>query len=135
MQNKGYIQPLYTRAGFTVIEIIMAMAILAVGVIGVVRLLPVGLRASRSAEMMSKAAFVAQEKLEEIKLSGFEGITEGGAILSGEEGAYVWEADVSNVSLDGLFSSANIRQVNLVVQWQERGNTRSQEFITYIGKK
>ncbi len=119
------------KRGFTLIEIIMAMAILAVGVLGVVRLLPVGLRASKSAEMVSKAAFVAQEQMEMLKLSGFNGLSS--AILSGEQGEFSWQAEVDNASLAGLSSSAEIKQITLVVSWIERGNTRTQNLTTYIG--
>jgi len=124
------------RKGFTLIEIIMAMAILAVAVIGVVQLLPTGIRASRSSEMMSKAVFIAQEKTEELKLAGFDVISaENPAIdLEGESGDYAWEAEVSEVSLDGLISSDDVRQLTMRISWQERGKTQSEEFITYIGR-
>lgn len=123
--------------GFTLIEIIMAMAILAIGVIGVVRLLPVGLGASKSSELMSKAAFLAQEKMEEFKLAGFAALTaepEPAIALEGEDGDYTWVAEVSEVSLEGLASSQDIRQVSLTVSWQEKGKTRSHVFLTYIGR-
>jgi prepilin-type N-terminal cleavage/methylation domain-containing protein len=121
-------------SAFTLIEIIMAMAILAVGIIGVVRLLPVGLRTSKSAEMLTKAAFLGQKKTEELKLAGFEALSGQSIALQGEQGQYSWLAQVSAVSLAGLASSEDIRRLSLTVSWQERGSPRSQEFLTYIGK-
>jgi len=122
------------QKGFTLIEIIMAMAILAVGIIGVVRLLPVGLRASKSSEMMSRAGFLAQEKMEELKLAGLDQFSQPDFPLEGEKEDYSWEAFVSEVSLNGLASAQDIRSLRLTVSWQEKGKTRSQDFITYIGK-
>ena len=122
------------RKGFTLIEVIMAMAIMAVGIIGVVRLLPVGLRASKSSEMMSRAAFLAQEKLEELKLAGFDALSAPDFPLEGEEKDYSWTAQASEVSLEGLASTEDIRQLTLTVSWQEKGRPRSQDFVTYIGK-
>lgn len=125
------------KDGFTLIEIIMAMAILAIGVIGVVRLIPVGLKASKSSEMISKAAFLAQKQLEELKLAGFDQLTaepEPTVALEGEEGDYSWAAEVSEVSLEGLTSSENIRRLSLTVSWPEKNRTQTQEFVTYIGK-
>lgn len=124
------------RRGFTLIEIIMAMAIMAVGIIGVVRLLPVGLRASKSSEMMSRASFLAQEKMEELKLAGFDELTKPNPSidLEGEEGDYSWEAEVSEVELEGVTSSEDIRSLSLTVSWQEKGKPRSQKFMTYIKK-
>lgn len=118
------------------IEIIMAMAILAIGIIGVVRLLPVGLGASKSSEMLSKAAFLAQKKIEELKLAGFDefAAAEPTIPLKGEAGSYAWEAGILEVSLEGLESYEDIRRVNLTVSWQEKGRARSENFVTYIGK-
>ncbi|MCQ9208005.1 MAG: type II secretion system GspH family protein [Omnitrophica bacterium] len=121
-------------SAFTLIEIIMAMAILAVGIIGIVRLLPVGLRASKSSEMMSRAGFLAQEKMEELKLAGFEQLLAPEEPLEGEVGDYTWMASVSEVALKGLASSEDIRSLRLTVTWQEKGKTRSQDFVTYIRK-
>ena len=114
----------------------MAMAIMAVGIIGVVRLLPVGLRASKSSEMTSKAAFLAQQQLEELKLAGFEALVseEPSVPLAGEAGNYSWQAEISEVSLSGLTSSEDIRQLNLIISWQQAGRTQSETFATYIGR-
>jgi prepilin-type N-terminal cleavage/methylation domain-containing protein len=122
--------------GFTLIEVIMAMAILAIGVIGVVRLLPVGLGASKSSEMMSKAAFLAQEKIEELKLAGFAQLVapEPAITLEGEQGGYSWTAAIEEVSLEGLASSENIRKLILTVSWEEKDKTRAHDFVTYIGQ-
>ena len=114
----------------------MAMAIMAVGIIGVVRLLPVGLRASKSSEMMSKAAFLAQKQLEQLKLAGFEALIseEPSVALEGEAGDYIWQAEICEVSLAGLTSSEDIRQLNLMVSWQQTGRAQSETFATYIGR-
>jgi len=114
----------------------MAMAIMAIGIIGVVRLLPVGLRASKSSEMLTRAAFLAQEKMEALKLAGFDELSAPNPSIEmeGEEGGYAWAADVSEIELDGLTNSQDIRSLSLSVSWEEKGKTRSQEFITYIGK-
>ncbi len=114
----------------------MAMAIMAVGIIGVVRLLPTGLRASKSSEMTSKAAFLAQKQLERLKLAGFEALI-GDAPpvpLEGEEGNYSWQAEICEVSLTGLVSSEDICRLDLIVSWQEKGKTQSETFVTYIGR-
>ncbi len=111
------------------------MAIMAIGIIGVVRLLPVGLRASKSSEMFSRAAFLAQQKIEELKLAGLAAVVSEPSIpLEGEEDGYSWAAAVSEVSLPGLSSHEDIRQVNLTVSWQEKGQPRLQQFVTYLGK-
>lgn len=114
----------------------MAMAILAVGIIGIVRLLPTGIRASKSSGLISKAAFLAQEKLEELKLGGFDAISAESpdVDLTGTSGVYSWEVEVSEVTLVGLVNSDNVRELKLLVNWLEKGKTKSEIFVTYIGK-
>ena len=112
------------------------MAILTIGIIGVARFLPLGLRASKSSEMMSKAAFLAQEKMEEFKLAGFTALSEPvpSIPLAGKEEGFNWVTEVHPVSLEGLSSSNDIRLLNLTVSWQEKGEVYSEEFTTYIGR-
>ena len=107
---------------------------MAIGIIGVVRLLPVGLRASKSSEMLSRAAFLAQEKLEELKLAGWTAVNEPSVPLEGEHGRYSWMAKICEVSLEGLSSGDDIRRLSLTVSWREKDRPRAQEFVTYIGK-
>lgn len=112
----------------------MAMAILTIGIIGVVRLLPVGLRASRSAEMLSKAAFLAQEKMEELKLAGIAKLTAQppAVAVQGEEGEYHWQARIDGAALEGVNCCDGIRRLSLTVSWEEKGRPLSQEFVTFI---
>ena len=114
----------------------MAMAIMAVGIIGVVRLLPVGLRASKSSEMISRASFLAQAKMEELKLAGFDELSapNPSVTMQGEERGYSWQAEVSQIELEGVANSEDIRSLSLSVSWEEKGKTRSQDFVTYIGE-
>ena len=49
---------------FSLVELVIAMAILGVGIVGAMRVFPIGLRASRRAEVRSRAVIVAQRTLE-----------------------------------------------------------------------
>ena len=122
------------KKGLTLIEIIMAMAIMVVGIIGVVRLLPVGLKTSQSAEMLSKAAFLAQEKIEEFKLSGLDALIAGSVSLSGEQGQYSWQASLEEAELEGVVNPEGARRLNLEISWLEKEKLRSQEFVTFLGR-
>ena len=56
-----------TNKGFTLIEVLIAMAIIAVGLISLVSLFPVGLRSSRLAGDFTTASFIAQQSLDNIR--------------------------------------------------------------------
>jgi len=55
------------RKGFTLVEVLIAMAIIGVGLIALITLFPVGLRSSRLAGDFTTASFVAQQALDNIR--------------------------------------------------------------------
>ncbi|MDP2911125.1 MAG: prepilin-type N-terminal cleavage/methylation domain-containing protein [Candidatus Omnitrophota bacterium] len=124
------------KKGFSLLELIIAIAVLAVGLVGVLQIFPIGLRASQRAGMMTKAAFLAQNKIEDVKLAGFDAITElpPKIPLSGKDGDFEWNIKIDDVNLEGVENSSEMRKVTVILTWPERNTTRSKEFITYITK-
>lgn len=124
------------RKGFSLLELIIAIGVLAIGLVGVLKIFPVGLRASYRAGMVTKAAFLAQNKIEEVKMAGFEAITElpPKIAISGTEGDFDWGIFIDEVALDGADSTDDIRKITVTINWIERNRTRSKDFVTYITK-
>ena len=122
------------KRGFSLLELIIAVGVLAIGLVGILQIFPVGLRASRRAGTITRAAFLAQNKMEEVKMAGFDAITElpPRMPLSGSESDFEWEIFIEDVALDGLESSDDMRKVIITVSWMERGRERSKDFITYV---
>ena len=124
----------HEERGFSLLELIIAVGVLAIGLVGVLQIFPVGLRASKRAGTITRAAFLAQNKMEEVKMAGFDAITElpTRIPLSGSESDFEWEIFIEEVELDGLESSDDMRKVMITVTWTERGRRRSKDFITYV---
>ena len=124
------------KRGFSLLELIIAIAVLAVGLVGVLQIFPIGLRASQRAGIMTKAAFLAQNKIEDIKLAGFDAITElpPKIPLSGKDGDFEWNIKIDDVNLEGVENTSEMRKVTVILTWPERNTTRSKEFITYVTK-
>ena len=122
--------------GFSLLELIIAIAVLAVGLVGVLQIFPIGLRASQRAGMMTKAAFLAQNKIEDVKLAGFDAITElpPKIPLSGKDGDFEWNIKIDDVNLEGIENSSEMRKVTVILTWPERNTTRSKDLITYVTK-
>jgi len=57
----------HRRRGFSLIEVIVAVMILLVGVVGIVQLFPPSLRVSSEAALKGRAALLAQQKLAELR--------------------------------------------------------------------
>jgi prepilin-type N-terminal cleavage/methylation domain-containing protein len=56
-----------TRRGFTLIEVLVALAILLAGLVAITQLFPVSLRASADAALQGEAVFLAQQKVDELR--------------------------------------------------------------------
>lgn len=124
------------KKGFSLLELIIAIAVLAVGLVGVLQIFPIGLRASQRAGMLTKASFLAQNKIEDVKLAGFDAITElpPKIPLSGKEGDLEWAVKIDDISLEGIESNSNMRKIVVTITWPEHNTTRSRDFITYVTK-
>ena len=117
-----------TKCAFTLIEIITALAILAIGLLSILALFPVGFHASKRAADFTQATIFAQDKMEEVKMKGFDSAQNEAASDTGNtEGIFSREVTVSNVS-----GYNNLKEVTVKVSWTERGQTREEEFKTYI---
>lgn len=82
--------------GFTLLEVLVAMAILGIGLIVIIELFSGGLRLGRTSEEYTKAVGYARMKLEEISLAKSleEGIEEGEF-----DREYRWQVEVKKVDL------------------------------------
>lgn len=67
----------HSKTGFTVIEAMIAIAVLAIGFLAVVKIFPVALQISKSAEQATVAMNLAQAKTEELFSSGYDNINVG----------------------------------------------------------
>ncbi len=85
--------PVSKRGGFSLIEVVVAMAVLMIGILGVVPMLAFNIKANLSGKNYGIASYLAQEKLEQIRSwplyedysTGNRGITSANATLFNTE--------------------------------------------------
>ena len=91
------------RAGFSLVEVMCAILILGIALVGLTEGISIALRSSKEAELQTTAALLAAGQIETLRADGFiiEGETEG----DGEEGLslYHWKQSVTTTSIDGLY--------------------------------
>ena len=126
--------PCFSRRSFSLIEVVISMAILSVGLIGAIRVFPVGLRASKRAEMISRATLVAERNLESFKLKSWSELETlaGGGSLTSVEGDVTVVMSVTQPQVQGLVDPSSLLQISTSVSWLQEGRMRSLDLVTYL---
>lgn len=122
---------MHHRGGFSLVELVIAMAILGLGLVGAMRIFPVGLRASQRAQLRSKAVLIAQRMLESLKLKSWEQLKEEEE-TSQEEGGFTVTTKVSRPTLEHLTDTSIVKALEVDVQWSEEGKPRTLILATYV---
>jgi len=122
------------RRGFTLIEVVVALAILGVGLIVIIELFSGGLRLGKVAEEYTKAVGYGRMKMEEIALS--RGLAEGE-----EEGQfdndYRWRVEIKKVDLLPVEKNPEFKapvefySIKVNVLWKSGMRERTAEFDSY----
>jgi len=121
--------------GATLLELMVALVVVALGVLGVSQLFPAGARTQTRERMTNAANYFAQEKLEQLSLKtwGDADLTlgrhpAGTATESLGNGSYARWYDVTAMAapLD------NLRKVTVTVRWNWTGSTRTVTATTYL---
>jgi general secretion pathway protein I len=120
--------------GFTLIEVVVAMAILAVGITVIIELLSGSLRLVRTSGEYTKAVNYARVKMEEmtVKPTLNEGIEEGEF-----DGGYRWQVDMKRVDIlparieTDFKPPVELFQVKVHVLWKSGTKERSTVLETY----
>ena len=115
--------------GFTLLEVMAALAILAVSFVVLLGLRNRDILQHQEAQVLTRATLLAQKKMSEIEMAGFPDV----GILTGEfpepDEAFTWTESVSGT----LFEFA--REVRVEVSWKEGERRRSVDLITYMAKE
>jgi len=115
--------------GFTLIEVVVALAILGVGLTVIIELFSGGLRLARTSMEYTKAVNYARIKMEEIavKPAVEEGTQEG----ESDDKAFRWQVGVKKVDLLSIDKSIDYKppvelfQVKIDVFWKSGSKERS----------
>ncbi|MEE9191055.1 MAG: prepilin-type N-terminal cleavage/methylation domain-containing protein [Candidatus Aerophobetes bacterium] len=139
------------RFGFTFLEVIVVVAVLSLGLLSLVQILPLGLKAQNRAEELTVAYLLGEEKMEETKMRGYlalmedyastgEGPGEGEGEFENYQG-YNWHLNWWDTDVPGL------AKVQVRVLFGESGTSESRvngesrkagehiELVTYLASR
>jgi len=126
-------------AGFTLVEMVVAMAILGISLVLVIELFSGGLRLGRASEEYTLAGHLARQKVEEIFLS--REIGEGTEEGEFEGTSYRWQVEVKKVDLLPVAMETDYQppmdlyQIQVRIIWNSGSKERSTRIETYKAVK
>jgi general secretion pathway protein I len=124
----------FSTKGFTLIEIVVALAILGIGLTVIIELFSGGLRLGRTSEEYTRAMGFARMKMEEItsKQNIEEGTDEGDF-----DKTFRWQVDVKKIDLFPVDKNPDLKppvdlfQVKVNILWKSGSKERSAILETY----
>ena len=117
------------RSAFSLIELIVSIAILSVGLIGAIRVFPMGLKASQRAAMLSRGTLVAQRTLEGLKLKTWDELAPGED--TSLEDPFEVKVEIDEPTVDGIDDATRLKRLAVTVSWLQDGRPRSLTTVTY----
>ena len=115
------------RRGFTLVEMVVATVLLALGVVGALACISSATRSTSISSEYTTAAFLAQQKFAELEAQPDQ--IQGGE-QNGDFGeahpTFSWRQQVESTTI------ASLMRVTLQVEWRSGALSRSAQFASYI---
>jgi general secretion pathway protein I len=110
--------------GFTLIEVIIAVAIIAGALVLILQSCSLGVSMAAESQSLSLAVLLAKEKMAEIGMEGFPRVGEEQGDFGESYPRFTWDKTVAGIPGMGL------RRVNLTISWEGK----NMEVVTYLAR-
>lgn len=117
------------ETGFTLIEIVLALVLLAIVIIPLAGYFSNSARVIRVNAVRSRALVLAQQTIEANKAADFKDIPLGSGIVN------LANYPAFTVKVAGIDISSTIREITVEVLWHERGREKSLSLVTRIADR
>ena len=110
----------FKTSGFTLLEVMIAMAIIAIALTAVLGSQSQGLSLASEAKFSTTVSFLAQSKMAEIESEEPENLTGNSGDFGEDFPGYHWNLRIDDVTFDepeGV--SDHLKQIDLTVSWEE----------------
>ncbi len=117
--------------GFTLIEVMISMVILAIGILGLAPLMVLSIYSNTYSQDLTRATAVAQDRIEQLKNQGNFGVMPYTEATNDIDGTYDRAILVDDTSTDGTVP-AGVYRIKVTISWtDDKGMARSVDYYTY----
>lgn len=110
----------HRHPGFTLLEVMVAMAIIAIAMTAVLNSQSQSISLASEAKFSTSATLLAQMKMAEIFRGNPQDLTSDSGDFGEDYPGYTWEVKVENVSADLPENVSNhLRQIDVTISWGE----------------
>ena len=130
LQEKQNLKKKTSEDGFSLLEVIVALAIMAMGFVTVLQLFSGSIRSVSMSEQYLKATTLAQSKMGELEMNNYRASEFEGTFANEEN--YRWQLDISpyTTSLNSEVNNIQLSEVLLRVLWSDANKVRNVELST-----
>ncbi|MBW1691929.1 MAG: prepilin-type N-terminal cleavage/methylation domain-containing protein [Deltaproteobacteria bacterium] len=111
-------------SGFTLLEVMIAVTIIAIVLVAVFGSQSQSLSLANDAKFNTTAALLAQRKMAEVEIGNFQDLSSSSGDFGEDFPEYQWELTVSEVPLPGTGEVEYLKQVDLIVFWGDQDQYR-----------
>ena len=109
-----------TASGFTLLEVMVALAVMSIVLVSVYRMHSQSLTMNTAARFYILAPLLAQNKLAELESLSSEGFSDNSGNFGEQYPGYSWRSSVADVSSEVLGEVANdLKRIDLTVSYNE----------------
>ena len=129
-----------TNKGFTLLEVMVAMAILSIGLVSIMGLFSSGLRSASLSQSYTLATMLARQKMEEIASQQEIRAETLGGDFEGDYSSYNWEVEINpyefreeeDLEEEAKYNNFIIRMFKIItkISWEEGNKKRSVSLVT-----
>jgi len=122
---------------FTFVEVIAALAIVSISLLGLLKLHLLSIRMADAAQMTSQAVFLAQEKIAEMLALGYPQVGADSGSVEKDTLDLRWRTEVSDLQLPELTQAdvGGLRKISVDVTWNQGIRGKHLKMSTYVADR